>query len=321
MTAPALLFPKGESRHVRTLDRHERAAVRSRIILYPHADGSMILDEVPVARAAELEETERTRAVMRDFTRLYGPRALDAFAAEAAALRRAFQVNFERRFGGRYRTGKHMGVANIRHFVVRDDLRLFQRIERPDRLSYYFHLLLDVSPSMLTNRNLQKALAVGYAFAQALDRLHVPVDVSLYSSAITELHVHRRDALERFFGGRFGYLSSGTHEIEAIAYAKQQAERVTEERKIIVVTTDGQPNSVALSRTGAKDLRTYYRGTLNPWLQESGIDLLAIGIGSSPSYHPHAVTISSGWDSVAVFLRLLDDIIARSAQSHAELWR
>jgi hypothetical protein len=147
------------------------------------------------------------------------------------------------------------------------------------------------------------------------------VDVSLYSSAITELHVHRRDALERFFGGRFGYLSSGTHEIEAIAYAKQQAERVTEERKIIVVTTDGQPNSLALSRTGAKDLRTYYRGTLNPWLQSAGIDLLAIGIGSSPSYHPHAVTISSGWESVAVFLRLLDDIIARSAQSHAELWR
>ena len=109
------------------------------------------------------------------------------------------------------------------------------------------------------------------------------MDVSLYSSAITELHVHRRDALERFFGGRFGYLSSGTHEIEAIAYAKQQAERVTEERKIIVVTTDGQPNSVALSRTGAKDLRTYYRGTLNPWLRESGIDLLAIGIGSSPA--------------------------------------
>ena len=321
LTAPALLFAKGESRHVRTLDMHERAAVRSRIILYPHMDGSMILDEVPVAHAAELEETERTRAVMRDFTKLYGPRALDAFAAEAAALRRAFQVNFERRFGGRYRTGKHIGVANIRHFVVRDDLRLFQRIERPDRLSYYFHLLLDVSPSMLTNRNLQKALAVGYAFAQALDRLHVPVDVSLYSSAITELHVHRRDALERFFGGRFGYLSSGTHEIEAIAYAKQQADRVTEERKIIVVTTDGQPNSLALSRTGAKDLRTYYRGTLNPWLQESGIDLLAIGIGSSPSYHPHAVTISSGWDSVAVFLRLLDDIIARSAQSHAELWR
>jgi hypothetical protein len=321
LTAPALLFAKGESRHVRTLDRQERAAVRSRIILYPHVDGSMILDEVPVARAADLEETDRTRAVMRDFTHLYGPRALDAFAAEASALRRAFQVNFERRFGGRYRTGKHIGVANVRHFVVRDDLRLFQRIERPDRLSYYFHLLLDVSPSMLTNRNLQKALAVGYAFAQALDRLHVPVDVSLYSSAITELHAHRRDALERFFGGGFGYLSSGTHEIEAIAYAKQQAERVTEERKIIVVTTDGQPNSVALSRTGAKDLRTYYRGTLNPWLGASGIDLLAIGIGSSPSYHPHAVTISSGWESVAVFLRLLDDIIARSAQSHAELWR
>jgi hypothetical protein len=321
MTAPSLLFCKGETMKADGGDPRSPSCVRSQVILYPHIDGSIILDEVPVARAWELQQTEKIRAVVRVFSEFYGPRVVEAFGSEASALRRAFQVNFESRFGGRHTSGKHIGVSHLRRFAVNQDLRLFQRIEKPDKLSYYFHLLLDVSPSMLLNRNLQKALAVGYAFASSLESLHVPVDVTLYSSALTELHVHGQKPLDRFFGGNFGYLSAGTHEIEAIAYAKQQADGVSEERKIIIVTTDGRPNSSALARTGARDLKSYYYQTLTPWLTNSGIDLLGIGIGSPPSYHPHAVTISSGWEAVAVFMRLLDDIIARARTSHAALWR
>lgn len=311
-------------------DRPERAAIRgaedaqaetSCIIVYPHVNGGRVIDEISVVRAGKARKTDRTRQVLADVQRIYGPRALDAFAAEAAALRRAFQVNFERKYEGRHRTGRHVGIRNLRCYVVADDLRIFQRMEVPDRLSYYIHLLLDVSPSMLTNRNLQKAMAIGFAFAQALDSLRVPVDVSLYSSAITELYDHRRDSLDLYFGSDFGYLSSGTHEIEAIAYAKQVAEKVSEERKIIVVTTDGQPNGAALQRAGADDIRSYYRDTLLPWLGAAGIDMLAIGIGSTPSYHPNAAAISSGWESIGVFMRLLDDIIAQGVTSHAALWR
>lgn len=311
------------------VDRPERAAVMgaadareeaSRIIMYPHVNGGMVLDEVTVARARTVRSSERSRQVLADVARTYGPRALDAFAAEAAALRRAFQVNYERRYDGHYRAGRHIGVRNLRRYLVADDLRLFQRLEVPDRLSYYIHLLLDVSPSMLTNRNLQKAMAIGYAFAEALDAIRVPVDVSLYSSAITELYDHRRDSLDLYFGGDFGFLSSGTHEIEAIAYAKQEADKVSEERKIIVVTTDGQPNSVALQRSGSDNLRSYYREHLIPWLRTAGIDLLAIGIGSTPNYHSNAATISSGWESIGILMRLLDEIIARGQTSHAALW-
>lgn len=311
-------------------NRPERAAVMgaadaredtSRIIMYPHVSGGYVLDEISVARARTVRRSERSRRVLADVARTYGPRALDAFAAEAAALRRAFQVNFERRYEGRYRAGRHIGIRNLRRYLVADDLRIFQRLEVPDRLSYYIHLLLDVSPSMLTNRNLQKAMAIGYAFAEALDTIRVPVDVSLYSSAITELYDHRRDTLDLYFGGDFGYLSSGTHEIEAIAYAKQEADKVSEERKIIVVTTDGQPNSAALQRAGSDDLRSYYREHLIPWLRGAGVDLLAIGIGSTPSYHPNAATISSGWESIGVLMKLLDEIIARGQTSHAVLWR
>ena len=319
--APDLLLSGGRGHRLAERDREEKTgALDSQIILYPHVDGRMVLDELPVAQATSVQQTERTAEVARDVVEIYGPMALAAFSGEAAALRRAFQVNYERRVSGRYRAGKRVGIANVRRFITSEDLRLFQKIELPDRLSYYFHLLVDVSPSMLTNKNAQKAIATAYAFADSLDRLRVPVDVTLYSSAVTVLYDHRIETLDRFFGGRFGYLSSGTHEIEAIAYAKQCADTVAQERKVLVVVTDGHPNSLALRRAGAADLREYYRSVLIPWLAKARIDLMAIGIGTSPSYHEDAVTISSGWESIAVLMRLLDDIIARGERSHSALW-
>jgi hypothetical protein len=297
----------------------------NQIILYPHVEGgTVVVDEIPVARAQRIAADDRVRGVLRDMVSLYGPSALEAFAAESGALRRAFQVNFERRHSGRYRSGRHIGVRNLRRFILRKDLRLFQRLEVPDRLSYYFHLLVDVSPSMLRDRNVQKALAVGYAFTEALERLRIPVDVSLYSSAISRVHDHRHDALEPFFGAGsdagFGYFSSGTHEIEAVAFAKQVADQVDAKRKIIVVITDGQPNNQAVVRAGAADLSQYLRLTLIPWLQRAEIELLALGIGAAPSYHANSVGILSGWESIGVFMRLLDQIIAQSAHSHSMLW-
>lgn len=319
--APDLLTPAGGTHRLAAAGPGDAAGpLESRIIAYPHVDGRMVLDEVAVAQAAGVAPDPRTDEVARDVVEIYGPMAMAAFASEAAALRRAFQVNFERRFGGRYRSGKRVGVANIRRFVTREDLRLFQKMEVPDRLSYYFHLLVDVSPSMFTNKNAQKAVATAYAFADALVRLRVPVDVTLYSSAVTVLHDHRAQALDLFFGGRFGYLSSGTHEIEAIAYAKLRAEAVVEERKILVVLTDGQPNSLAVRRAGAADLKAYYQGVLIPWLTRSGVDLMAIGIGTSPGYHRDSVTVSSSWESIGVLMALLDDIVARGERSHSALW-
>lgn len=294
--------------------------LQPRIIVYPHMDGTLLVDEVAVANARSVPPTVQSRQVLDFVNRRYGPPALEAFAAERAALRRAFEVNFERRFAGRYRTGRRVGVRNLRRMSVSRDLRLFQKLEVPDRLSYYFHLLIDVSPSMLTDRNAAKAIAVGYAFTEALDRLRVPVDVSLYSAAITELYDHRRDRLDLFFGAEFGYYSSGTHEIEAIAYAKQKADAVDQTRKLIVVLTDGHPNSVALHRAGSADLRAYYRSALIPWLRAVDVDLLAIGIGHSPAYHENAVAIGSSWQSITVFMRLLDGVIAEGRKSHAALW-
>ena len=321
LRAPGLFSSIERPERVAVQGAHEDEARQTELISYPHVSGGFVVDEITVVRAKAIPPTDRVRNVMNDVVRIYGPRALDAFAAEAKALRRAFQVNYERRYAGRYRTGRHIGIRNLRRYVVQNDLRVFQRITVPDRLSYYFHILLDVSPSMLTNKNLQKALAVGYAFTEALDRLRVPVDVSLYSSAVTELYDHRHDVLDRYFGASFGYLSSGTHEIEAIAFARERMRRIPEERKILVVITDGQPNGLALARAGAQDLRSYYREYLVPWLKQAGIDLIAIGIGTAPSYHPAAATISSGWESVGIFMRLLDEIIARADQSHAALWR
>jgi len=291
------------------------------LIFYPHVDGSLVVDEIEVARAHRLVPTAEVRTVLRQVRERYGPLALEAFAAETAALRRAFQVNADRRAAGSYRSGRRVGTTNLRRYLASQDLRLFQRIEVPARLSYYFHLLVDVSPSMLHFNNAAKALAVAYAMADSLQGLRVPFDVTLYSSAITVLHDWRKDVLELFFGEDFGYLSAGTYEIEALAYAKLQAERVSEERRLIIVITDGRPNGGGFYASGASDLKTYYQQTLIPWIRRAGIDVMAIGIDVYPDYHEDAVCITSSWDAIGVLMRLLDQMIAEGERRHAALWR
>jgi len=291
------------------------------LIFYPHVDGSLVVDEIEVAHAHRLIPTPEVTAVLHQVRERYGPLAVEAFAAETAALRRAFQVNADRRAAGRYRSGRRVGTTNLRRYLASQDLRLFQRIEVPARLSYYFHLLVDVSPSMLHFNNAAKALAVAYAMADSLQGLRVPVDVTLYSSAITVLHDWRADVLEPFFGEDFGYLSAGTYEIEALAYAKLQAARVPEERRLIVVITDGRPNGGGFYAIGAPDLKTYYQQTFIPWIRRAGIDVLAVGIEVYPDYHDDAVCITSSWEAIGVLMRLLDQMIAEGERRHAALWR
>jgi hypothetical protein len=302
----------------RTAPRGER--LRTMLIRYPTMSGGVIEDQIPVAHGRSIPPTDRARAVVEDVVRVYGPLALKALAPHAEALRRVFVVNHEERFGGRYLSGRRVGTSNLRRFVVSDDLRLFQKLRVPERLSYYFHLLIDVSPSMLIDRNAQKAIALGYAFADALVRLRIPVDVTLYSSAITQLFEHETDRLDLFFGGSFGYLSAGTREVEAIAYARQHAEFVPEARKILLVLTDGHPNMAAAERAGAADLAVYYSERLVPWLASASIELLGLVIGGRAKYHPQVVRLNSSWDSLGVLVGLLEEMIARGRSSHDQLW-
>ncbi len=243
-----------------------------------------------------------------------------AFAEESAALRRALGVNWERRYRGRYRSGKRVGMANLRRFVMQEDLRLFQRLQLPDSLSYYFHLLVDTSYSMLEEQNAEKAFAIAYAFTDLLHSLRVPVDVTLYASGVTDLYDHRLDTLEPFFGRDFGYLVSGTLETEAIGYAKEKADRVQQRRKIIVVLTDGTPSVITLPHLGAVGLEPYYRDTLIPWLREAGIELMAIGIGVEPDYHTRRVQLNEGWETVGVLMELLDEIVREGERGERDLW-
>lgn len=313
-----------DRRHLQTkgvVCQRDEDLTEKQLIMYPHRDGGqVVLDQIGVARARDLTPDERALRVWADVRGRYGPMALEGFAAQASALRRAFQVNYERRFSGHYRSGKRVGVANARRFIVRQDLRLFQRLDVPNRLSYYFHLLVDVSPSMLRDDNVQKALACSYGFAETLVRLRVPVDVTLYSSAITTLFDHVHDSLEPYFGAPSGYLSAGTHEVEAIAFARERAACVSERRKLIVVITDGQPNGAALARAGGGDMAEYYSRALVPWLAGAGVDLMCIAIGEPPRYHPHAVSVAGGWDALAVFSRLLDEVVREGETDHRTFW-
>lgn len=290
------------------------------LVTLPHMVAGHALFRIDHALARDLQPEPIMSAVLRGTTEEYGPRAVEAFAGQAGPLRRALRVNWERREQGRFRSGTHVGTSNLRRFVTMEDLRLFQRLKAPQALSYYFHLLVDVSYSMLQDHNAEKALAIAYAFTDLLATARVPVDVTLYSSGVTELHDHQRDTLEPWFGGDFGYLMSGTLEVEAIAFAKLKADRLQMQRKIFVVLTDGTPSTISLPAVGARSLHEYYGERLIPWLGAAGIEVLAVGIGVEPDYHPRAVTLTEGWDALSVFMGLLEEIVREGGARSRGLW-
>lgn len=290
------------------------------LVTLPHMVAGHALFRIDHAIARDLLPDEVLSGVLRGMAGEYGPQAVEAFAEQAGPLRRALRVNWERREQGRFRSGTHVGITNLRRFVTVEDLRLFQRLKAPRALSYYFHVLVDVSYSMLRGRNAEKALAIAYAFTDLLTTARVPVDVTLYSSGVTELHDHQRDTLQPWFGGSFGYLMSGTLEMEAIAFAKQKADRLRLQRKIFVVVTDGTPATISLSAVGARSLHEYYEEGLLPWLTAAGIELVAVGLGVQPDYHRRAVGLTEGWDAVGVFVDLLEEIVREGAARSRDLW-
>lgn len=290
------------------------------LVTLPHMVAGHALFRIDHALAHDLLPDEVLSAVQHRMAVEYGPQAVEAFAEQAGPLRRALRVNWERREQGRFRSGTHVGVTNLRRFVTVEDLRLFQRLKAPQALSYYFHLLVDVSYSMLQDRNAEKALAIAYAFTDLLTAARVPVDVTLYASGVTELFDHQCDTLEPWFGGSFGYLMSGTLEMEAIAFAKQKADRLRMQRKIFVVVTDGTPASISLGAVGAHSLHEYYHEALLPWLTAAGIELVAVGIGVEPDYHRRAVGLTEGWDAVGVFVDLLHEMVREGAARNRDLW-
>jgi len=290
------------------------------LVTLPHMVAGHALFRIDHALARDLMPDEILSGVLRGMAGEYGPQAVEAFAEQAGPLRRALRVNWERREQGRFRSGTHVGVTNLRRFVTVEDLRLFQRLKAPQALSYYFHVLVDVSYSMLQRRNAEKALAIAYAFTDLLTTARVPVDVTLYSSGVTELYDHHRDTLQPWFGGDFGYLMSGTLEMEAIAFAKQKADRLRQQRKIFVVVTDGTPSTISLPAVGADSLREYYEEGLLPWLTAARIELLAVGIGVQPDYHRRAVALTEGWDALGVFVDLLEEIVREGAARSRDLW-
>jgi len=301
--------------------RTEEGVVGTAVVALPHVEGGEALFRIDRADAHCLFAGDPIRPVLKGLRDQYGPPAVEAFAAEAGPLRAALQVNWERRRRGRHRTGKHVGIPNLRRFLVSDDLRLFQRVEAPEELSYYFHLLVDVSYSMLEEHKAEKAIAVAYGFTDLLATLRVPVGVTLYSSGVTDLFDSNTDRLEPWFGADFGYLLAGTLEMEAIGYARLKTASRPERRKVFVIVTDGTPATPSLSALGAADLGPYYADTLIPWLARDRIDLVAVGIGVQPDYHPRAVSLSDSWDSIAVFIELLDEMVREGTQRTRELWQ
>lgn len=156
--------------------------------------------------------------------------------------------------------------------VAGGDYRVFRRDKRAKKVNTAVHILLDASSSMRAGSRITIANEASLAIAQSLEAIpRVSVAVTAFKGGLEnpvyEMLQHNQTA--RASAGRFAVTASGgTPMAPALWHAARDLCNRNEERKIVMVITDGMPchadqchNVISL-------------------MQRSGYEMVGIGIGS-----------------------------------------
>lgn len=177
------------------------------------------------------------------------------------------------------RSGKRLDINRL-HRVVSGDTRVFAKPQEKRKPNTAVHILGDKSGSMArpTRSDIKRSLAdvtdeACIALALALDAIaHVNPAVTFFSNSSESPVVcavkHGQSVQANT--GRFPVKpSGGTPMAEAIWYAAYELSKTREDRKMLIVLTDGEPNSPQATKE-VIDL-----------CERSGIDVIGIGIQTS----------------------------------------
>jgi Mg-chelatase subunit ChlD len=179
----------------------------------------------------------------------------------------------------RYLDQGHKVASNRLSGVPAGDFRVFRKEKRKKKVNTAVHILLDASGSM--NRMVSGTVSMGtriqvaneasLAIAQALEAIpRVSVAVTAFrglpQDAVYEMLQHNQTASA--CAGRFSVVASGgTPLAPALWHAARDLCNRREERKIVMVITDGMP---------AQPEQTHHVLSL---MERSGYEVVAIGIG------------------------------------------
>ncbi|MEK6712424.1 MAG: hypothetical protein AABZ64_17790, partial [Nitrospinota bacterium] len=203
------------------------------------------------------------------------------------------------RYSGAHRSGKLNTPKLWKQRLGK--YRLFHRRESPERLDVCFTLLVDESGSMNRESKYLAAREATIFFAEVLDRLKVPFEVIGYSTESSEAamaaalgHIpafkfrHMRHSplqhrVYKAFDEDFLpikhrlvniYPRFNNWDEEHLLFAYRRLVRRSEREKIIIITSDGQPNGDAshlietVGRLGKLGIRVVGVGVVDPFVEQ-----------------------------------------------------
>ncbi len=203
------------------------------------------------------------------------------------------------RYGGAHRSGKINSPKLWKQRLGK--YRLFQRRENPERLDVCFTLLVDESGSMNRESKYLAAREATVFFAEVLDRLSVPFEVIGYSTESSEAamaaalghipafkyrhirHSPLQHRIYKSFDEAFLpvkcrlvniYPRFNNWDEEHLLFAYRRLVQRPEREKIIIITSDGQPNGDAshlietVGRLQKLGVRVVGVGVVDPFVEQ-----------------------------------------------------
>ncbi|MEE9255621.1 MAG: VWA domain-containing protein [bacterium] len=196
------------------------------------------------------------------------------------------------RYSGSFRSGKLNTPKLWKQRLGK--YRLFQRREDPDQLDISFTLLVDESGSMNRESKYLAAREATVFFAEVLDRVEVPFEVIGYSTESSEAamaaalghvpafkyrhirHSPLQHRIYKAFDEPFQNIKNRLVNIyprfnnwdeEHLQFAYRRLIQQPEEKKVIIITSDGQPNGDA-----SHLIETVHR------LEKLGVRVVGVGV-------------------------------------------
>ncbi len=203
------------------------------------------------------------------------------------------------RFSGAHRSGK-LNVPKLWKQRL-GKFHLFHRKEEPEKLDVCFTLLVDESGSMNRESKYVAAREATIFFAEVLNRLDVPFEVIGYSTESSEAamaaalghipafkfrHIRHSPLQHRIYKGFDDAFSQVKNRLvniyprfnnwdeEHLLFAYRRLIQRPEEEKIIIITSDGQPNGDATHLVGAVNrmhklgVRVIGVGVVDPFVEQ-----------------------------------------------------
>ena len=298
---------------------------------YSKALGDIVAEEVcRQTKTADYRRFSRDYDDIKPYRRELDPKGFEKFDSETRAMIAPMQKDLERMIAARQTSMKVPGFRSGRlhqsglHKLAVGDTRVFRRRFDQSNKATAVTLLIDNSGSM-SGEPIKTAMSAGYALAQTLERINVPCEVLGFSTGSTPTSVRAeiraseaaigraythydtltmkvfKDFKERMTPGvkqSMGYMAQRQEDMasngdgDALLAAGERLLRRPEERKILIVLSDGQP-AVSLSSWNLKGELHAHLHMVIADLAKNGVETFGIGIDSDAvrDYYPRHVVI------------------------------